>query len=140
MGRRKQIKATLQYPQHAFNPEDLLHFIELDGFSDDWKDLGLDDEALTALQLAIMAEGKNAPVISGTGGVRKLRFAPDSWHTGKSGAARICFAYFEEYGIVLLVAAYSKNEHDAISAAGKKLFSKLVKEAQSELARVKGLG
>ncbi len=38
----------------AFDPEDLLHFVELDEFIDDWRSLGLDDEAdLFSLQMAI---------------------------------------------------------------------------------------
>ena len=41
----------------AFDPEDLLHFVELDEFIDDWRSLGLDDEAdLFSLQMAIMAD------------------------------------------------------------------------------------
>lgn len=58
-------------------PEDLLHFIELKGFERDWSELGLKDSDLTELQLTIMRGGKLAPLVKNTGGLRKLRFAPE---------------------------------------------------------------
>ncbi len=124
---------------HGFNPEDLLHFIEMRGFEDDWERLGLDDDDLLALQIAIMAGGKNAPRIKGTGGLRKLRFAPVKWNAGKSGAARVCFVYFETYGIVLLVVAYGKNEKDELSDEEKKFAQKLIREAEREIQRRKSI-
>ena len=132
---RKRQKATLRYPKYAVKPEDLLHFIELEGFEDDWKRLGLDDEALFALELAIMAGGKGSPIIRGTGGLRKLRFAPDTWDVGKSSGVRVCFAYFEKHFLVLLIVAYSKSERDNLSAAAKNLYRKMLKEAERELEK-----
>jgi hypothetical protein len=123
----------LKEPQHPLTPNDLLHFVEMDGFWDDWQDLGLGDEELLELQLTIMAGGKNAPVIPGTGGLRKLRFAPQSWHIGKSGALRVCFAYFERYGVVLLVVTYSKSDRGDLSVSAKKRIRKLLNEAETEL-------
>jgi hypothetical protein len=49
-------------------------FVEDEGFTDSWKRLGHDDDDLIALQNQISAWPKSAPVIPGTGGVRKLRF------------------------------------------------------------------
>jgi hypothetical protein len=114
-------KGILRYPRHTIDPQDLLQFVELRQFSDRWARLGLDDEGdLFALQLFIMANPKGAPVIEGTGGLRKMRFAPAKWNIGKRGAARICFAYFEEHGLVLLVTAYDHKEKDNLSSAEKK--------------------
>lgn len=62
-------------PSQSFQPDDLLHFIEMEGFWQDWLDLGLGDDELLELQLTIMAGGKYAPLIPGTGGLRKLRFS-----------------------------------------------------------------
>lgn len=121
-----------------FDPADLLHFIEMDGFGNDWEDLGLTDDDLCALQLLIMAGGKNAPVMPRTGGMRKLRFAPADWRIGKRGAARVCFAYFEKYGTVILIAAYSKNERDDLSEKAKALCKLLIEEAGKELDRIWG--
>ncbi len=133
---RKESRVTLTYPKHAFSPEDLLHFVELTEFTQAWDSLGLDDEDdLLALQLMIMTAPKKAPVIKGTGGLRKLRFAPAKWNTGVSGAARVCYVYFEEFGIVLLVIAYSKGEADDLSDAGKRAIRKLILETTSYLKK-----
>jgi hypothetical protein len=117
-GRRK---GTLRYPKHVIDPQDLLTFIELDEFIDDWKSLGLnDDEDLFALQIMIMANPEGSPVIEGTGGLRKLRFSPSNWKTGKRGAARVCYAYFKEHALVLLVTSYSHKEKDTLSPIEKR--------------------
>ena len=134
--RKAARRLTLRYPDHVFRPEDLLDFIELPAFTKRWAELGLDDEDdLTALQLFIMVEPKRAKVVKGTNGRRKLRFAPDRWHSGKSGAARILYVYFEEYGIVLLCLAFRKNEVEDISDAVKKYLNRRIEEIEKELHR-----
>src|SRR5271163_2449997 len=101
-GNPSKRRITLRYPQGAFQPEDLLDFIELPMFTKRWSDLELDDdEDLSALQLFIMANPKAGKPIRGTDGIRKLRFAPQRWQSGKSGAARVLYVYFEELGLVL---------------------------------------
>jgi hypothetical protein len=96
MGKKKSARKTvrLEYHHPELKPTDLLHFIELDEFSDDWNSLRLDDDDLLALQVLIMLGPERAAVIEGTGGLRKLRFSPLRWNTGKSGALRVCFAWF----------------------------------------------
>jgi hypothetical protein len=129
-------RAQLTYLGHQFKPEDLLDFIELKQFTKRWEDLGLNDEEdLTALQLMIMVHPKGGDVITGTGGLRKIRFAPADWNAGKSGAARVLYVYFEEFGIVLLCLVYGKNEVSAISDGVKKLLAKMIVEIEDELRR-----
>jgi hypothetical protein len=101
-------------------PLDFLHFVELDEFSDDWERLGLSvDNDLWDLQLEIMADPESVPVVSGTGGLRKLRFSPASWPRGKSSAVRICFAYFPKHWTVLLVMAYAKGRKESLTTSEK---------------------
>ncbi len=134
--KRGRQHVTLRYPQHVVSPEDLLNFIESTAFTRAWDDLGLDDEDdLMALQLLIMSQPKAAPVISGTGGVRKLRFAPVRWKTGASGAARVCYVYFEEYGIVYLVYVYDKHTKDDLSNEEKKLIRSHIRREKQALDR-----
>lgn len=129
-----------RYPQHALKPEDILDFIELTPFSKRWEALGLDDENdLTALQLFIMADPKSGKVIKGTRGLRKVRFAPARWNSGKSGAARVLYVHFEEFGVVLLCLVYGKGEVATISPAVKKYLNKLIDEIERELHRRRGL-
>lgn len=130
---RKRFESSKQGPRITLQPTDLLHFIELTGFSDDWQHLGLDDDDLSRLQFALMEGAKNSPVIPGTGGLRKMRFAPAGWRVGKRGAIRVCFCWWEAFGIVLLITAYAKNEHSDLSPRAKRMFRKLIEVAEKEL-------
>jgi hypothetical protein len=51
----------------------------------------LRDEDLQALEIALMEDPEAGDVMRGTGGLRKIRFAPPSWSMGKSGALRVCY-------------------------------------------------
>src|SRR5438477_11477020 len=66
------------------------------------------------------------PVIRGTRGLRKIRFAPPSSSAGKSGGARVCYAYFPEFGLIYLCAIYSKNAKANLSAAERQEFRVLL--------------
>lgn len=108
--------------------ESLLNFVETTVFTRAWDhELRLDVESdLLSLQLQIMAAPKTPPVIPGTGGLRKLRFAPANWPTGKSGGVRVCYVYFEEFRVVLLVFAYDHRSKDDLSHAEKATIKKLI--------------
>ena len=134
--RRGQQRARLQYPEHALSPEDLLHFIETTVFTKAWNKLDLNDEDdLMALQLAIMSQPKAWPVVQGTGGLRKLRFVPPGREIGKSGGVRVCYVYFEEFGIVLLVYVYDKRKQDDLSDAEKKVVRDYIRREKKALDR-----
>ena len=113
---------------------DLLSFVEATAFQAAWRRCGLADGDLLALQIGIMIDPKSAPVIEGTGGLRKLRFSPPGMHRGKSGSYRVCYVYFEEFGIVLCVTAYDKKQKDNLSAAAKKTIRQLIEQQHSLLA------
>jgi len=113
----------------------LLSFIEMDGFRKDWSALKLNSDALLELEHAIMRDPEQAPIIAGTGGLRKLRFAPSAWKRGKSGAVRVCYVYFVRFGTVLLLMAYAKNEMDNLSAAGRNEMKALIAEQEAEFAK-----
>ena len=123
-------------PKHVFHPEDLLDFIELPPFTRRWGKLGLNDEDdLSSLQLLIMLQPKKAPVVSGTKGLRKLRFAPPGWGAGKSGGTRVLYVYLEEFGFVLLCLIYDKHEVGNISKSVKAYLNKRIEEVERELRR-----
>ncbi len=116
------------------SPEDLLHFVELDEFRDDWEQLGLDVEKdLWALQIGIMSDPEGSPVISGTGGLRKIRFAPLKWRAGKRGAVRVCYVYLKEHWMVLLVMAYGKGDKVNLSAEERSGIKEYVSRAKRSL-------
>jgi hypothetical protein len=109
-------------------PAELLHFIELDEFQQDWSALGLAvEDDLWDLQHEIMHNPERAPVVPGTGGLRKMRFAPRRWGIGKSGAIRVCYVYFKPHWTVLLVMAYGKNRKDTLSAEEKRAIARYIR-------------
>ena len=66
-----------------------LTLIQLSTFAAKWPKLRLTDEDLLSLEGLLIDNPEAGQVIPGTGGLRKLRFAPPSWHTGKRGASRV---------------------------------------------------
>jgi len=124
----------------VLRPDNLLHFIETTEFTEAWAELGLNDEGdLAALQWSLMAGPKRAPVIRGTGGLRKTRFVPPHARVGKSGGLRVCYVYFESYGIVLLVLVYAKTEKDDLSLDECKAIKRYIEVAEKELHRLRSL-
>ena len=102
-------------------------FVELSHFVSDWQHLRLTDDDLRALQSIIMHRPESGKVIPGTGGMRKIRFAPPSWSRGKSGSARVCYACFLKATRIYLLAAYGKNEKENLDAQEKAYYAELLK-------------
>lgn len=113
----------------------LLRFVQFPSFLRDWHRLGLDDEALRALEQQLIGSPGNAPVIEHTGGLRKIRFAPPGKGRGKRGAYRICYAYFPSHGTVALFVAFGKNEQSDLSPTEAKTIARALKAFEIELRR-----
>jgi hypothetical protein len=64
-------------------------------------------------------------IISGTGGLRKIRVGRGGM--GKRGGARIIYFFHDAKVPVLLVAIYAKNEKGDLTAAEKKEFAGLLR-------------
>ncbi|MFI5382076.1 MAG: addiction module toxin RelE [Tepidisphaerales bacterium] len=94
-------------------------FIQLTGFRRLWQSEKLPDEDLQALETAIMRDPTAPAVMKGTGGLRKLRFAPPSRGKGKSGSMRVGFVQFPEFGRIYLVTLFLKKDTDNLSAADR---------------------
>ena len=123
--------------QNGKRRSDLLTFIELRPFSDGWRELGLTDDDAMALEIAIMRQPKGFPVVKGTGGLRKMRFAPARWRKGKSGALRVGYVYLERYGTIILVIAYAKGEKGDLTLDEKKAIRKLLSRVEQDFAQGK---
>ena len=131
-GKSTKEKLTLEHPPDV-QPEDWLRFIELPGFTKAWKKLGLNNEDLKGLSLAIMVSPEAPPVVPGTGGLRKCRFAPSRWHVGKSNAARVCYAYFADFSVVVLVSVYRKSRKADLSQAERNEIKGLLNRVKAAL-------
>jgi hypothetical protein len=128
-------EVALRYPSHLLNPEDLMCFIESKVFQRAWKACRLTDDDLFELQLGIMVHPKGAPVVEGSGGLRKVRFSPTGSSHGKSGSHRANYVYYEEFGVILLVTAYPKSKKDSLSDAALKAIRVMIEEQYKLLRR-----
>jgi hypothetical protein len=112
-----------------------LTFVQFAPFTTEWARLGLGDDDLRALECEILKAPSRAPLIKGTGGLRKIRFADRGSGRGKSGAYRVCYAHFPEYGLIALVVVFGKNERDDLTAADRKTIARVIVAFHDELRR-----
>lgn len=73
----------------------------------------------------IAADPECGEVMSGTGGVRKVRLATRG--RGKSGSTRIVYYYRNRSIPAFLITVFAKNEKDNLSKAERNALSKLVR-------------
>ncbi|MBO5238440.1 MAG: type II toxin-antitoxin system RelE/ParE family toxin [Lachnospiraceae bacterium] len=106
-------------------------FIQTKEFSKNWDGLGYDDEDLRKLELELLKNSSAYPVIRGTGGLRKMRFALDN--EGKSGGVRICYVDFVVAETIYLITVYPKSEKDNLSQAERNEIKKLIKRLEDSL-------
>ena len=112
-----------------------LTFVHLAVFLADWKRLKLGDEDLRALELLVLEEPQAGRIIPGAAGLRKIRFSPPRWRRGKSGAIRVCYAFFARSSVVCFVVAYAKNEQENITAKLKAEYRQLLRGIELEFGR-----
>lgn len=70
------------------------------------------------------------PVIQGTGGIRKARFAIGN--KGKRGGGRIWYFYFIQKEEIYLLRAYLKNEKEDLTATDKNILKQNVRNLVHE--------
>lgn len=68
----------------------------------------LDINEYLDLQLQLIKDPTKGAIIKGSGGLRKLRFAPKG--TGKSGALRVIYYWFVNENLIMNLYIYSKSE------------------------------
>ena len=86
----------------------------------------LSDEAYRALQLALVLRPEQGPVISGSGGLRKLRWAVPG--RGKRGGLRVIYYWVPDKEVFYMLYAYTKNEQGDLTPAQVRVLARLVRE------------
>ena len=93
--------------------------------------MGLNADDLARLQRELLEDPKIGPVMQGTGGVRKMRFAFED--RGKSGSARVIYVDFEVYDKIYLITAYPKNEKDNLTKEERNELRQLMEILKKQL-------
>ncbi len=106
-------------------------FIQTHEFSKRWDELGFDDDDLMRLENDIMSDPEKYPIIKGTGGLRKARFAFKN--RGKSGSVRVCYVDFLLAETVYLVTVYEKKEKSNLSDREKNDMKNTIEELREYL-------
>ena len=108
-------------------------FIEVPIFTKRWKEMGLGDDELKALQIMLLKDPEVGVVMEGTGGIRKVRFAVAN--KDKSGGVRVCYTDFEEYEVTYLITAFEKKDQENLTMEEKNILKRLVKSLKDEIVK-----
>jgi hypothetical protein len=83
----------------------------------------MNEEERIAMEFFIACAPEDHPVIPGSGGFRKARWARSG--KGKSGGLRVVYFFLAEPGRIYMAAIYAKSQKDALSAADQNVLAKL---------------
>ena len=86
----------------------------------------LSDDAREEMEASIVVAPGQAPIIRGTGGIRKLRWAGSG--RGRRGGIRTIYFYHVGPETICLLTAYAKSDRDDLTPADVKVLSRLVAE------------
>lgn len=106
-----------------------IEFIETSVFTRQIRAMATDDD-LRKLQLELIADPAKGDMISGTGGLRKVRMAQGKG--GKSGGARVIYFLANEETIYL-VFAFRKNNKATLSDTEKSQLRALTQQLRREV-------
>jgi hypothetical protein len=106
-------------------------FINTLEFDKRWVALKLNEDNYHLLQIELLKNPKRGPVIIGTGGLRKYRFAFDG--RGKSGGVRILYVDFSAYGIIYMISLFAKSEKQNLNQAEKNTIRKMIAVLEKEV-------
>ena len=84
----------------------------------------LSAEEYRLLQRELIIRPFDGKRISGSGGLRKLRWSYGG--KGKSGGVRVIYYWDQEKDVILLLLIYSKNEQDDLSGEQLRILRKIV--------------
>ncbi|OGO65228.1 MAG: hypothetical protein A2Z45_11480 [Chloroflexi bacterium RBG_19FT_COMBO_55_16] len=102
-----------------------MEFVETLSFTRRLRGLLSDDE-YCLLQTALMLHPAKGPVIQGSGGIRKFRWAISG--RGKRGGVRVIYYWAVHRDILFMLLIYSKNEQDDLTPEQLKILKRLIEE------------
>ena len=102
-------------------------FVELPAFIR-YRSEYLTDEAFRGLQNALLKDPEAGDVITGTGGLRKVRHGDATRGKGKLGGLRVIYFWWEPKKQFWLFTLYDKDELDDMSPKEKSVLKTLLKQ------------
>jgi hypothetical protein len=105
----------------------MITFVETTDFSK-WQPEFLPGEAYEELQKQLIANPRKGDVMSGCGGLRKLRIADPKRQKGKRRGARVIYLHIPEADQFLMLDIYSKGEKDDLTPREKKALRELAQQ------------
>jgi len=84
----------------------------------------LGDEDMKRVEEELLAEPERGALLRESGGVRKIRAAPEG--RGKSGGARVAYVYLPDRETVYFLIAFAKNVQANLSPNERKLLRQVV--------------
>jgi hypothetical protein len=85
----------------------------------------LDDERYRQLQIALMLRPEQGPVIKGSGGLRKVRWAQAG---GKRGGVRVIYYWAPGESVFYMLYIYAKVEQGDLTPLQVRALAKVVRE------------
>ena len=86
----------------------------------------LNEEERIAMEFFIACAPEGHPVIPGTGGFRKARWA--QLGKGKSGGMRVIYFFLSAPGSIYMASVYAKSRKESLSAADKIVLARLASQ------------
>ncbi|BFM14870.1 type II toxin-antitoxin system RelE/ParE family toxin [Maricurvus nonylphenolicus] len=90
----------------------------------------LSDDDYCELQQALLSKPQAGAVIQGTGGIRKIRWAPQG--SGKRGGLRVIYYVHSAKTRFYMLTLYKKGEVSDLSPSEKKTLKRLVEVLENE--------
>ena len=106
-------------------------FVELPAFERN-RSSSLTDEAYRGLQNEMLKDPEAGDVITGTGGLRKLRYGDATRGKGKRGGLRIIYYWWDPQKQFWLFTIYDKDELSDMSPKEKAILKTLLKQELEE--------
>jgi hypothetical protein len=108
-------------------------FVRLPEFEKRWNSMGLTEDDIIELEIALCQDPQKGDVVQGTGGLRKLRWALPN--RGKSRSIRVVYVDFVAYEKIYLISAYPKSEKDNLTDRERNEIMKVIELLSKELER-----
>jgi hypothetical protein len=89
----------------------------------------LDRAEIAAMETSIAADPEAHPVVTGTGGIRKARWARQG--KGKSGGVRVIYYFWSADNEVYMLFVYAKKDQDDLDADSRKAAKKFIEDLKN---------